>query len=118
MQNRLAFAAFLAVTPILALSPVVFPESSEPGCVRTAAGVRKSQREFMTLMRRHDDDAGRTLSSYALPHVRAREVKQVNDDSACAKAALAYARALRSDSTVDVHILHIGGRFVVAAAPG
>jgi hypothetical protein len=115
MQNRLVFAAILAATPILALSPVVFPEGDDPGCVRVSTGVRPSQRQFMSLMRRHDEEADRTLSGYGVPHVKAREVKQVNDESVCAKAALAYARALRAESANPVHILHIGGRFVVVA---
>ena len=115
MQNRLVFAAILAATPILALSPVVFPEGDDPGCVRVATGVRPNQRQFMSLMRRHDEEANRTLSSYAVPHVKSREVKQVNDEDVCAKAALAYARALRAESANRVHILHVGGRFVVVA---
>ena len=115
MQSRLVFAALLAATPILALSPVVFPEGDDPGCVRATAGVRQNQRHFMSLMRRRDDDADRTLSGYGVPHVRSREVRQVIDETVCARAARAYASALHAESAPKVHILHIGGRFVVVA---
>lgn len=114
MQNRLWFAAILAATPILALSPAAFPAADDPGCVRATAGERKNQRQFMSLMRRHDDAADRTLAAYAVPHVKAREVKQVNDPGLCEKAAIAYGRVLRDESpNRRVHMLHIGGRFVV-----
>ena len=53
---------------------------------------------------------------FAVPSVRPREVKQVSDDELCTKAALAYAEAVRTDSALKVHVLHIGGRFVVADA--
>lgn len=72
------------------------------------------QRSFMSLMRRRDDEADRRLQMFAVPHVRPREVKQVSNDEICSKAAMAYANAVRDDSAIRVHVLHIGGRFVVA----
>ena len=114
MQNRLLFAALLAATPILALSPAAFPAADDPGCVRATLGARKDQRQFMSLMRRRDDEADRALSAYAVPHVKSREVKQVNDPELCEKAAIAYGKVLRHESDDrKVHMLHIGGRFVV-----
>src|SRR5688500_6710393 len=98
MQNRRVFATCLAAPPILAWSPVVLPESDDSGCVRVSTGVRPSQRQFMSLMRRRDEDADRKLSRYGVPHVKSREVTQVHDEAVCAKAALAYAKALRAES--------------------
>lgn len=116
MHNRLWLAAALATTPILALSSVAFPAKDDPGCIRATASGRKQQREFMSLMRRRNDEAVRRLGMFAVPSVRPREVKQVTDDAVCAKAALAYAAAVYTDSSLKVHVLHIGGRFVVADA--
>ncbi len=113
MQNRLLFAALLAATPILALSPVAFPETDDTRCVRATAGARRVQRQFMSLMRRRDEESDRLLQAHAVPHVRSGEVRQVSDPDLCAKAATAYGRALRDRTSRKVHILHIGGRFVV-----
>ncbi len=115
MHNRLWLAAVLATTPILVLSPVAFPASDEPGCIR-AAGARKVQRTFMSLMRRRDDETERRLRMFAVPHVRPREVKQVSDGEICAMAAKAYADAVRMESAGKVNVLNIGGRFVVTDA--
>lgn len=116
MHNRLWLAAVLATTPILALSSVAFPAKDDPGCIRATASTRKQQREFMSLMRRRNDESVRRLGMFAVPSVRPREVKQVSDEEVCTKAALAYASAIRTDSALKVHVLHIGGRFVVADA--
>lgn len=116
MQTRLLFAAVLAATPILALSPVAFPASDDPGCVSPSAGARQMQRRFMSLMRRRDDEADRILGEHGVPHVRPHEVKQVSDDLVCEKAAYAYAAVLAQDSAGNVHIVHVGGRFLVADA--
>jgi hypothetical protein len=116
MHNRLWLAAVLATTPILALSSVAFPAKDDPGCIRATASARKQQREFMSLMRRRNDDAVRRLGMFAVPSVKPREVKQVSNDEVCTKAALAYAAVIHTDSALKVHVLHIGGRFVVADA--
>jgi hypothetical protein len=114
MHSRLFVAAMIAATPILALSPAAFPEGSEAGCERATAGARQVQRQFMSLMRRRDSDAAKVLAEYGVTRVKSREVKQVNDDVICESAALAYGRAVGDDSQGRrVHILHIGGRFVV-----
>src|SRR3990170_587256 len=83
MHNRLLVAALIAATPILALSPAAFPETDDQGCVRATAGVRRNQRELMSLMRRRDGEAEQALAAYAVPHVRSREVKQVTDPELC-----------------------------------
>ena len=67
----------------------------------------------MSLMRRHDDIADSTLGAHAVPHVKSRQVKQVSDDGLCEKAARAYSEVVHDESANRVHILHIGGRFVV-----
>ena len=114
MQNRLLFATILAATPILALSPAAFPAGDDPGCVRATVGGRQNQRELMSLMRRRNDAADRALSAYAVPRVKSREVKQVNDPELCERAAIAYGKVVQ-DESIDrrVHIVHVGGRFVV-----
>ena len=84
--------------------------------MEATASTRKLQREFMSLMRRRNDESVRRLGMFAVPSVRPREVKQVSDEEVCTKAALAYASAIRTDSALQVHVLHIGGRFVVADA--
>ena len=114
MNNRLWFATILATTPILAMTPVAFPAGNDPGCISATAGARKQQREFMSLMRRRDDAAEMKLWIYAVPRVRAREVKQVSDETICAKAARAYASSSRTSGSDRVHVLHVGGRFVVS----
>lgn len=116
MHHRLWLAAILATTPILALSPVAFPAKDDPGCLRSTASARRQQREFMSLMRHRSDDAARRLGMFAIPNVKPREVKLVSDDEVCSRAALAYAAAVRTDSALQVYVLHIGGRFVVADA--
>ena len=68
----------------------------------------------MSLMRRRDDIAARALAAHGLPRVKTREVKHVNDGEVCESAALAYGRVIRNDSPGRrVHVLHMGGRFVV-----
>lgn len=53
MQNRLFFAALVAATPILALSPAAFPASGDPACVRATAGAREAYRHAV-----RDDSPG------------------------------------------------------------
>lgn len=114
MQIRLLFAALIAATPILALSPAAFPASDDPACVRATAGARQVQRKFMSLMRQRDDEGDRNLAAHAVPRVRSREVKQVSERELCEKAREAYRHAVRDDSSDGkVHIIHIGGRFIV-----
>jgi len=114
MHTRLRIAALLAVTPILALSPVAFPAADDPGCVRGIPGARYNQRLFMSLMTRNDEIAERTLSVYRVQRVRTREVKPVQDPAVCARAASAYGKAVRDESDDrKVHILKVGDRYIV-----
>jgi hypothetical protein len=114
MHNRLWIAGILAATPILALSPAAFPASNEAGCVRSVAGARYNQRLFTSLMRRKDAIAERTLRTYGVERVHRREVKPVTDPVVCERAAMAYGRVMR-DETTDrkVHILRVGERYIV-----
>ena len=114
MHNRLWIAGILAATPILALSPAAFPASNEAGCVRSVAGARYNQRLFASLMRRKDAFADRTLSTYGVERVNRREVRPVTDPVVCERAAIAYGRVLREESTSrKVHILRVGDRYIV-----
>ncbi len=114
MHTRLWIAGVLAATPILALSPVAFPAAEDPGCVRGIAGARYNQRLFLSLMTRKDDVAERTLNVYAVPRVRSREVKPVQDPAVCARAANAYGKAVKDESANrKVHILQVGDRYIV-----
>lgn len=114
MHNRLWIAGILAATPILALSPAAFPASHEAGCVKTVAGVRYNQRLFTSLMRRKDATAERTLRTYNVERVKRREVKAVTDPVVCERAAIAYGRVLRDESSDrKVHILRVGDRYIV-----
>src|SRR5688572_6051001 len=114
MHNRLWIAGILAATPILALSPAAFPASNEAGCVRSVAGARYNQRLFASLMRRKDAVADRTLSTYGVERVNRREVRPVTDPVVCERAAIAYGRVLREESTSrKVHILRVGDRYIV-----
>lgn len=116
MHNRLWLAAILATTPMLLMSSAAFPSRERAGCVRSSADARKHQREFMSLMRSRGADTDRELRMFAVPHVRPRQVKRVNDDEICRKAAVAYLKSVRDVADLRVHVLHIGGRFVVADA--
>jgi hypothetical protein len=116
MHNRLWLAAILATTPILVMSPAAFPAKEKAGCVRSTADARRQQRHFMSLMRSRGADTDRELRMFALPHVRPREVTRVSDDEICRKAAVAYTKSVRDLPDLRVHVLHIGGRFVVADA--
>lgn len=114
MHTRLWIAAVVAATPILALSPVAFPANHEAGCVKAIAGERYNQRLFMSLMRRKDAIAERTLAVYNVARVKSREVRPVRDPVVCARAAAAYNLAVRDDSPDrQVHILKVGDRFIV-----
>ncbi len=114
MHTRLWIAGLLAVTPILALSPVAFPASEEPGCVIPASESRYNQRLFVSLMRRKDTIAERMLSTYNIPRVRASEVRAVTDDLTCERAADAYSRAFGEKSSGrKVHVLRVGDRYIV-----
>ncbi|MDO8501889.1 MAG: hypothetical protein Q7S20_08590 [Gemmatimonadaceae bacterium] len=114
MHTRLWIAAAVAATPILALSPVAFPATHEAGCVRPAPGARYNQRLFTSLMRRRDAIAERTLAVYNVMRVKSRDVKPVSDPALCARAAIAYGRALHAESPDrKVHILRVGDRYVV-----
>jgi hypothetical protein len=114
MHNRLWIAGILAATPILALSPAAFPASHDAGCVHSTAGARYNQRLFMSLMRRKDPNAPRTLEVYNVDRVQARQIKPVTDPVICERAALAYGRVLRHDEPDrKVHILRVGDRYIV-----
>lgn len=114
MHTRLWIAGVLAATPILALSPVAFPAADDPGCVRGIPGARYNQRLFLSLMTRKDDIAERTLTVYAVPRVRSRDVKPVHDPAVCARAANAYGKAVKEESADrKVHILQVGDRYIV-----
>ena len=114
MHNRLWVAVIVATTPILALSPAAFPASHSPGCVRPVPGSRYNQRLFLSLMRRRDAMADRTLAVYKVPRVKAKDVKPISDPSTCSRAANAYAQVVH-DSTTErkVHILRVGDRYIV-----
>lgn len=114
MHNRLWFAAIIATTPILALSPAAFPASKTVGCVRPVPGSRYNQRLFLSLMRRKDALAERTLSVYKVARVKAQAVRPVSDPAICTRAANAYTQVVHdSSSTRKVHILRVGDRYIV-----
>lgn len=114
MHNRLWIAGILAATPILALSPVAFPASDDPGCVHSTAGARYNQRLFTSVMRRKDAKAERTLQVYNVARVRSRDIKPVTDPVACSRAALAYGLAVKHEEPDrKVHILRVGDRYIV-----
>lgn len=114
MHTRLWIAGLLAATPILALSPAAFPAGQDPGCVKSAAGARYNQRLFVSIMRRRDAIAERTLAVYNVARVKSREVRAVTDIGVCGRAAVAYGKAL-SDNTPNrkVHVLRVGDRYIV-----
>jgi hypothetical protein len=114
MHNRLWIAAIIATTPILALSPAAFPVSHTPGCVRPVPGSRYNQRLFLSLMRRKDALAEKTLAVYKVARVKSKDVSPINDPVVCSRAANAYSRAI-NDSSLDrkVHILRVGDRYIV-----
>ena len=115
MHTRLWIAAAFAATPILALSPVAFPGGEEAGCAKTVAGARYNQRLFMSLMRRKDAIAERTLAVYNVVRVKSRDVKPVNDPVVCSRAASAYNAAVKEDDPGRrVHILRVGNRYIVS----
>lgn len=114
MHTRLWIAALVAATPILALSPVAFPGERSPGCVRSDPSSRYNQRVFTSLMRRSDENARETLVTYSVPRVSSREVQAVTEPVMCARAAVAYGKALHDDTPGRrVHILRVGNRFIV-----
>lgn len=114
MHNRLWIAGILAATPILALSPAAFPASNDAGCVRSIAGARYNQRLFVSLMRRKDAIADKTLRTYGIERVTRREVKPVTDPVVCERAATAYGRVMQTASSdTRVHILRVGDRYIV-----
>ncbi|HEX2721354.1 MAG TPA: hypothetical protein VHM24_00450 [Gemmatimonadaceae bacterium] len=113
MHPRLWIAAAVAATPILALSPVAFP-SGNAGCVKGAPGARYNQRLFVSLMRRRDDIAERTLAVYNVLRVKSHDVKAVNDPALCTRAAAAYNVAVKDEEPGrKVHILRVGDRYIV-----
>jgi hypothetical protein len=114
MSNRLLIAAFVAMTPILALSPAALPAPHTTGCVRPVPGSRYNQRLFLSLMRRKDALAERTLAVYKVARVKADEVRPVSDPATCTRAANAYTHVVGdSSSSRKVHILRVGDRYVV-----
>lgn len=114
MHNRLWIAAAFAATPILALSPVAFPASHDPGCVRAIPGGRYNLRLFKSLMRRKDSSAVKTLAVYRVARVRPFEVRPVSDPVVCERAAMAYGQAVNDRSSDrKVHILRVGDRYIV-----
>ena len=114
MHTRLWIAAAFAATPILALSPVAFPAAHDAGCVKAAAGARYNQRLFVSLMRRRDAIAERTLAVYNVVRVKSRDVKPITDPVVCSRAAAAYSVAVKAeDPGRKVHILRVGDRYIV-----
>lgn len=114
MHNRLWIAAIVATTPILALSPAAFPASHTPGCVRPVPGSRYNQRLFLSLMRRRDTLAERTLAVYKVTRVKAKDVRPISDPATCSRAANAYTQVVNdSRSARKVHILKVGDRYIV-----
>lgn len=114
MHTRLWIAAAVAATPILALCPVAFPAAHDAGCVRAVAGARYNQRLFVSLMRRRDAFAERTLAVYNVMRVKSRDVKPITDPVVCSRAAAAYNVALKEDDPDrKVHILRVGDRYIV-----
>ena len=114
MHTRLWIAAAFAATPILALSPVAFPAADDAGCVKAVAGARYNQRLFMSLMKRRDAIAERTLAVYNVVRVKSRDVKPVTDPVVCSRAAAAYNAAVKDDAPDrKVHILRVGDRYIV-----
>lgn len=103
-----------AATPILALSPVVFPSSHDPGCVRPIPGERYNQRLFRSLMRRRDKLAEKTLAVYQVARVKSWEVKPVSDAGTCTRAANAYGQVVHDPKhDRQVHVLRVGDRYIV-----
>ncbi|MEO7367877.1 MAG: hypothetical protein ABIZ36_07970 [Gemmatimonadaceae bacterium] len=114
MHNRLWIAAIFAATPILALSPVAFPAAHDPGCVRAIPGERYNQRLFLSLMRRRDKLAEKTLAVYKVGRVKSWEVKPVSDAGTCARAANAYSKVVNEPKPDrQVHVLRVGDRYIV-----
>ncbi len=114
MHTRLWIAALLAATPILALSPVAFPGERAPGCVRPDPSSRYNQRLFTSLMRRDDDNARKTLIAYDVPRVRSADVQSITEPVVCARASVAYGKALHDETHGRrVHILRVGSRYIV-----
>ena len=65
-------------------------------------------------MRRKDAVAERTLRTYNVERVKRREIKAVTDPVVCERAAIAYGRVLRDESSDrKVHILRVGDRYIV-----
>lgn len=114
MQNRLWLAGIIAITPILALSPLAFPASQSAGCARSEAGSRYNQRLFTSLMRRTDSIAETTLAAYRVTRVKPQQIMPVTDPVVCGRAAMAYNRAVGEKSSHrKVHILRVGDRYIV-----
>jgi hypothetical protein len=114
MHNRLWIAAIVATTPILALSPVAFPASHTAGCVRAVPGSMYNQRLFLSLMRRRDALAERTLAVYKVARVKPAEVRPVTDAGTCTRAANAYTEVVHdSNHSRKVHVLRVGDRYIV-----
>jgi hypothetical protein len=114
MHNRLWFAAIVATAPILALSPVAFRASHDPGCVRPVPGERYNQRLFSSLMRRRDKKAEKTLAVYKVARVKSWEVKPVSDAGTCTRAANAYSQVVHEQKPDrQVQILRVGDRYIV-----
>ncbi len=114
MHNRLWIAALFAATPILALSPVVFPAAHDPGCVRSVPGERYNQLLFRSLMRRRDKLAEKTLAVYKVPRVKSWQVRPVSDAGTCTRAANAYSKVVNEQKPDrQVHVLRVGDRYIV-----
>ena len=114
MHNRLWIAALFAATPILALSPVVFPATHDPGCVCAIPGERYNQRLFKSLMRRRDKLAEKTLAVYKVARVKSWEVKPISDGGTCTRAANAYSKVVNEPKPDRlVHVLRVGERYIV-----
>ncbi|HZK77710.1 MAG TPA: hypothetical protein VFC35_02295 [Gemmatimonadaceae bacterium] len=114
MHNRLWIAAIVATTPILALSPVAFPAAHTAGCVRPVLGSMYNQRLFLSLMRRRDALAERTLAVYKVLRVKPKDVKPITDPATCSRAANAYTQVVHdSNAGRKVHILRVGNRYIV-----
>jgi len=68
----------------------------------------------MSLMRRRDKLAERTLAVYKVLRVKANDVRPISDPVTCSRAANAYTQVVQDSSkTRQVHILRVGDRYIV-----
>lgn len=73
-----------------------------------------NQRLFLSLMRRRDAIAERTLAVYKVLRVKPKDVKPINDPAMCSRAANAYTQVVHdSNHERKVHVLRVGDRYIV-----